>query len=792
MTSEQPQFTDLPISPKDPTPQKKGFKYKKLLASGILFTLFQVIALIIVFVASSSYSKDALEVNAAGRQRMLSQRTAKLLYQLNNAAITPDEQTKIIAELELTHRVFDKTLKAFTTGGPTVGFDWKSEIQLRKADSEQDQKTLLEAQDFWTSYGEKVAQVIESGDDYDLVAESAKLAKERNLKLLKLMNNLTVSLQNQSEARGSTLRIVQTVLLIAVIANFLFIAFKIIKQLQDNDTLNEEFAISISSKNNELTSTNEQLAAIQANLTTSNSELQNAYQSLTEASANSERRAQELAELSDDLYLMQQESNTIFDSVGNGLCLIGEDWKIGHQVSSAMYSIFETDTLAERSFLELLRQHITEKDVATLESFLGLLFQPKTSSKQLEKFNPLKSIEVTLNWDGQSFVSKHLGFDFKRIMANDEIASVLVTVMDVTDKVALENKLKRSAEGRERQTDLIMEIIQSDRKELEIFTGKTEKELDQINESLRDFGVQSNETESIQDSHTLLEDIFRKVHNIKGNSSLLGLNSATESCAKVETKLSELRDKKEITGEQFLSSLVELAYLRELLSEYDDLIHSLLKNFTLPNSGEVADQADSSPWKQLHQLSQKVATDEGKKVDLNVMSLKTDLLTEEQNEELQDVLIQLTRNAVAHGIEAPETRLARNKWAEGTIQIASSYLEASNSPLNAPTLQIRFEDDGQGLDPEKIVNKAIEKGLITESEADQLDDARKVALIFKPGFSSAKVTTEHAGHGAGMDIIREKIKKTLNGKLRLKYETGEKFMLKILIPISEEKLPIAS
>jgi len=66
MTSEQPQFTDLPISQKDPTPQKKGFKYKKLLASGILFTLFQVIALIIVFVASSSYSKDALEVNARG------------------------------------------------------------------------------------------------------------------------------------------------------------------------------------------------------------------------------------------------------------------------------------------------------------------------------------------------------------------------------------------------------------------------------------------------------------------------------------------------------------------------------------------------------------------------------------------------------------------------------------------------------------------------------------------------------------------------------------------------------
>lgn len=792
MTPEQPQFTNLSISPEDTTLEKKGFKYKKLLASGILFTIFQVIALIIVFVAASSYSKDALEVNAAGRQRMLSQRTAKLLYQLNNSGLTQDEQTKIISELELSHRVFDQTLKAFMAGGPTVGFDWKSEIQIRKADSDTDQKTLLDAQKLWTLYGEKIEEVIKSEQDYDLVVESVMLAKERNLKLLKLMNNLTVSLQEQSSARGSTLRILQTLLLVGVIANFLFISFRIIKQLQDNDIQTEEFANSLSFKNLELTSTNDQLATIQANLTESNREIQVAYQSLTEASASSERRAQELAELSDDLYLMQQESNTIFDSVGNGLCLIGEDWKIGHQVSSAMYSIFETDTLAERSFLELLRQHITEKDVATLESFLGLLFQPKTNSKQLDKFNPLKSIEVTLNWDGRSFVSKHLGFDFKRIIANEKIASVLVTVMDVTDKVALENELKRSAEGKERQTDLIMEIIQSDRKELEIFIGKTEKELDQINDSLRDFGVQSNETESIQDSHTLLEDIFRKIHNIKGNSSLLGLGSVTESCAKVETKLGELRDQNEITGEQFLSSLVELAYLRELLGEYDDLIHSLLKNFTLPNSDEVVDQTDSSPWKQLHQLSQKIASDEGKKVDLNLMALKTDLLTDHQNEELQDVLIQLTRNAIAHGIEVPETRIARNKWAEGTIQIASSFLEPSQSPLKAPTLQVRFEDDGQGLDPEKIVNKAIEKGLITKSEANQLDDVRKVALIFKPGFSSAKTATEHAGHGAGMDIIREKIMKSLNGKLRLKYETGEKFILKILIPISEEKLPQAT
>ena len=775
-------------------------KYRALIFSGSLFIIFQLVALFIVFFAAQSYDDDATEVNAAGRQRMLSQRLAKSLYQLQSPDLTPEQRTAALKEVKLAHGVFDETLRAFTEGGSTTGFDWQSKIELRKYEVEGKGRILSEAWELWTSYSEKVQAILASPElqnDPELFAETVTMAQQRNLKLLVLMNELTVSLQEQSADRGKTLQTTQTILLLAVIANFLFLALGVVKRLKAGDQQAVEFATSLSSKNSELASTNNELESMQSSLSESHDELQGAYQALTEASESSEQRAQELAELSEDLSRMQQESNTIFDSVSHGLCLIGDDWKIGNQVSSAMYSIFETDTLTGRSFLELMRPHITEKDVTTLQSFLDLLFQPKTSSKQLEKFNPLKSIEVTLNWDGKSFVSKHLGFDFKRIETGGKIISVLITVMDVTDKVALENELKRSAEGKERQAELVLEITQSDRKELEIFLGKTEKELDQINETLRNSGISSDGKSNVENPKELLEEVFRRVHNIKGNSSLLGLNSVVESCTKVEAELDNLRASATITGDRFLSSLVELAYLRELLSEYDDLIHSLLKSFDVGKAaaGRASSSSNEpqSPWSDLQKLVSKVADDENKKVNLNLLALNTSLLNEDQSSEIKDVLIQLARNSVVHGIEAPEARVNKGKWAEGTIQINSSLLNAQESPLGTSTLQINFQDDGQGLDPDTVVARAIDMGLISPQEAHSLNDAQKVSLIFKPGFSSTEIADEHSGRGSGMDIIRDKIVRSLGGKMKLRYETGKLFELKILIPVSmEQSVALAS
>ena len=409
-----------PQAPADPPTANTSGKgrYRAILITGAVFILLQVTAMILTFYSSALFSADAVKINMAGRQRMLSQRTAKLLYQLEAANLNPAEEQAVRDELKLTHNVFDETLTAFREGGQTLGGDFKTPVTLRQVSTADTQKSVSDADTLWADYGTAVADILAGGAGTDpaVLAPAVAMAKERNLQLLALMNTLTGELQTASENRGSTLRVVQTVLLVLVILNFLYLAINTVGRLQRRDEDLDKFSKSLSSNNDELESTNSELAVMQDNLSQSHNELQTAYESVSEFSQDAERRAKELTELSADLTRMQEESDTIFSSVGHGLCLIDEEWKIGKQVSSAMYSIFETDTLASRSFLDLMRPLVTEKDARTLKSFLELLFNPKTSSKQLAKFNPLKSIEITLSWDGKSFVNKHLGFEFQRIM----------------------------------------------------------------------------------------------------------------------------------------------------------------------------------------------------------------------------------------------------------------------------------------------------------------------------------------------------------------------------------------
>jgi len=144
-------------------------------------------------------------------------------------------------------------------------------------------------------------------------------------------------------------------------------------------------------------------------------------------------------------------------------------------------------------------------------------------------------------------------------------------------------------------------------------------------------------------------------------------------------------------------------------------------------------------------------------------------------EEIGDPLVHLIRNAVDHGIELPEERERLGKPREGLVRLYAAQ--------EGDRIVIGVEDDGRGMDAEKIKRKAIEKGLLSPDEADRMDDRAAWNLVFIPGFSTADRVTDVSGRGVGMDVVRTNINK-LNGNISIDSTPGKGTKVEIRLPLT--------
>jgi len=144
-------------------------------------------------------------------------------------------------------------------------------------------------------------------------------------------------------------------------------------------------------------------------------------------------------------------------------------------------------------------------------------------------------------------------------------------------------------------------------------------------------------------------------------------------------------------------------------------------------------------------------------------------------EEITDPLMHLIRNAVDHGIEAPDIRRLHGKPETGKIGVAAVYA--------GDQIVIEVEDDGMGMDPEKLRLKAVEKKWLDPASAERLQEKECLNLIFMPGFSTAEEVTETSGRGVGMDVVKTNIGR-LNGSITLESHAGKGTRFLIRVPVS--------
>lgn len=144
-------------------------------------------------------------------------------------------------------------------------------------------------------------------------------------------------------------------------------------------------------------------------------------------------------------------------------------------------------------------------------------------------------------------------------------------------------------------------------------------------------------------------------------------------------------------------------------------------------------------------------------------------------EELNDPLVHMIRNSCDHGVESPEDRIKSGKPEQGIIK-----LEADQEGNN---IVLKISDDGKGMDPEKLKEKSIEKGIITDEQAKNMSDREAFQLIFAPGFSTAKKVSSVSGRGVGMDVVRTNIQK-LKGMVEIESQLGKGSTFIIKLPLT--------
>ncbi len=218
-----------------------------------------------------------------------------------------------------------------------------------------------------------------------------------------------------------------------------------------------------------------------------------------------------------------------------------------------------------------------------------------------------------------------------------------------------------------------------------------------------------------------------------------------------------------LAGDPAIESLAEIT--QHLARVSDDLQEQVMLSRLLPIE---------HVFSRFPRVVRDLARKSGKQVRLVVEGEQTGL-DRSVIDEIADPLLHLVRNAVDHGVERPEERRAAGKSPEATVLLTARHEE------NAIVVEVT--DDGRGIDPQRVRESAVRKGLLAADAAMRLSDEEAINLIFAPGFSTAEQVTDVSGRGVGMDIVRTNIEK-IGGSVHVQTHVGEGTTFVIKLPLT--------
>jgi len=720
------------------------FKYRKIIFAVILFMVADSVVIGINFYNTFKADESAVSINLSGRQRMMSQRMTKALLTMDRAMEAGDEEglKTSLRELTLTARRFDRTLMGFRDGAMVTGGDDNPQY-LPQVETDESRKFVADAYEIWTPYM-KLLKPLMNGDresfldqgfkkklsDPNMLEEVKKKFKAEEAFTDEEFKQRLDYIENFPEQFTEELKAV--------------IAFALAKNPTHGEPQNNRALLKLM---NALTTDLEHVANKRAS-TLRIVLMVGILFALFNFGYTVVISIRDLVKGDRLLVQARNETVEILSTVREGLFLLDKDKRIGTQFSSSLPDILRRDIVPGADFLPHLEAIAPRNIYEAAVDYIELLLGDRVKESLVTSLNPLTNVPVLVTDLRGNTQTRYLSFFFNRVVAEGQISHLLVTVQDVTDKVVLAQQVEQAKNQAKVEVETLLRLASSDFEALQRFIDNVGESLGQINEKM------SAPNEESRDRLHTLNYVMRNVHSIKGEAAVLGIDVLESYAHECEKEMVVMREDDSLSGDQMLrvAVLLEGFYQRHssLAQIVSRLGNSLGKTQPSDDAGQWATQ--KHPFADhISALAQRIAADHGKQVEVSCQFERFFSLPKSTTKELQDISIQLVRNALTHGIEKPDMRAAHNKPPTGALSLWCEYLGHGQY-----TFTVR--DDGCGIVPERLRENFVKKHIMSADEAVAMSDHDIANRIFHPGISTAETPDQDAGHGIGLDAVLEKVK----------------------------------
>jgi len=467
-----------------------------------------------------------------------------------------------------------------------------------------------------------------------------------------------------------------------------------------------------------------------------------------------------LINLHDMTYLAERdEIAAMKDSLKIGLFFMDRGYIIQDNYSRYLEELLSEKELNGKNFIEIMSLSVTSKEQDAIKDYFDMVFDRTFDQATLDDINPLHELHyVSKKGDRKIFQC-----EFITVERGKGQIFVLVTIYDITAKVELEQRLLEEETRRQEEMRSLFELIQVDPNVFNDFLGDAEYEFTRIDETLKNDRL---------NAHEALVEIYQSVHAIKSNAVILGLNTFGDKVHALESTIKKLREAEtEVPFDDMLHLTVEIEKIAQEKDGFKGVIDKI-NSFKVAGAGQKQNQYVLI--ESLSKTTSRAASDLGKNIQFVANEVDSEAIDKGPRRVMKEVLMQLIRNSVVHGIETSEERRAKGKKETGLIRLSIK--------VEDKTIHVKLMDDGRGLDFDKISKKALSLKMIKPEEAN--NKGVLLNAIFSPGFSTADNEGVHAGRGIGLNLVRDRVRDA-KGTIKLQTEKDKGTVFNVFFPLGD-------